>query len=472
MSLNNTEIPGGSGLSLRERLQKAFGTPLGMAGVMISTVFFVLSVSGLIGQASGLIDNPYFIIVTGIVFPLCMMVGLFLLPAAVYLGWRKRKRNGLEIGKIDLSDVRQQKIVILVLVLSVINAVFFILVIQKGYRFMGSPSFCGLACHRVMGPEYATHGRSSHAKVGCLQCHAAPGVKGFLQVKLSGLHRLEGMITGKYNRPLSAPVKDLPSVADTCGKCHQSDRYSGSKIKTFVHYSNGDQENPERQEIILNVGGRSPLTGQPEGIHWHAGTGIKIEYQPLDAKRTRIGAVRVSRSEGVIKEYRIPGDGGENIPGGNWRTMDCTDCHNRLAHIFDGPLDIIDLGLNIKKINPGLAGIREDSLTVLKKEYATRVEAEERIGPDLLKLQEQRNGPAFVKTHRGDIVEAGVFLAKASPDNVWPEMKITWGTFKSHIGHRYSKEGYGCFRCHDEKHTADAGETISQDCNLCHAEPE
>jgi hypothetical protein len=470
MSENNTETPGGGGLSSREQLQRAFGTPLGMAGVCLTNIFFILSVLGLVGHTTGLIGNSYFIIVTLILFPIGMLLGLLLIALGGYIGRRKRRRGGLDGGRIDLTNARHLRVIILVVVLSVVNVEFFTVVAHEGYRFMGSPAFCGLACHKVMGPEYATHGRSSHAKVDCLQCHVAPGVSGFLQAKFSGLRRLEEMITGKHSRPLSAPVKDLPSVAITCDKCHQFGRYSGSKVKTFVHYSNADQENPEHQEIILNVGGRNPLTGLPEGIHWHADSEIKIEYQPLDAKRTRIGAVKVSRAGGLTKEYRIPGGDGKNAPAENWRTMDCTDCHNRSAHIFDGPLDKIDLGLNTRKINPRLTGIREDSLTVLKKEYATRSEAKEHIVPDLLKLQEQRNGSD--KTHRAAIVEAGAFLEKAYQDNIWPEMKIAWGTYKGHIGHRYSKEGYGCFRCHDEKHATDTGETISQDCGLCHAEPE
>ena len=471
MSENTTEISGGAGPSLREELHSAFGTSLGIAGVLISTIFFVLSVSGLIGYTAGQINNPYFVIVTILLFPAGTFAGLLLILLAVCLGRRKRKKEGITGWRIDLTNVRYRRIITLVCVLSVVNVVFFTLVGQKGYRFMGSPAFCGLACHSVMGPEYDTHGRSPHAKVDCLQCHAAPGFDGFLQAKFSGLGRLKGMITGQYSRPLSAPVKDLPSVETTCEKCHQSDRYSGSKVKTFVHYTNKDQENPEHQEIILNVGGRNPLTDMPEGIHRHAGSGITIEYQPLNEKRTRIGAVRVSRADGVIKEYRLPGgDDGKNASAGNWRTMDCTDCHNRSAHAFDSLIEKVDSGLNSGKINPRLTGIREDSLAVLKREYVTRQEAKERIVPDLLKLQEQRNGND--KTHRAAIVEAGAFLAKVYQDNIWPEMKITWGTYKDHIGHRYSKEGYGCFRCHDDKHATNTGETISQDCGLCHTEPE
>jgi hypothetical protein len=45
-------------------------------------------------------------------------------------------------------------------------------------------------------------------------------------------------------------------------------------------------------------------------------------------------------------------------------------------------------------------------------------------------------------------------------------MRITWGSYPSHLGHTSST---GCFRCHDEQHKTADGRTISQDCTMCHA---
>jgi cytochrome c2 len=42
---------------------------------------------------------------------------------------------------------------------------------------------------------------------------------------------------------------------------------------------------------------------------------------------------------------------------------------------------------------------------------------------------------------------------------------VTWGTFTNDLGHTDSP---GCFRCHDEGHTAAGGKTITQDCSTCH----
>ena len=49
--------------------------------------------------------------------------------------------------------------------------------------------------------------------------------------------------------------------------------------------------------------------------------------------------------------------------------------------------------------------------------------------------------------------------------NVFPAMKLTWGTHPNHLGHTDSP---GCFRCHDEEHKSQDGRAISQDCETCH----
>ena len=38
--------------------------------------------------------------------------------------------------------------------------------------------------------------------------------------------------------------------------------------------------------------------------------------------------------------------------------------------------------------------------------------------------------------------------------NVFPEMKVTWGTHPNNIGH---EDFLGCFRCHDGKHKSADG---------------
>ncbi len=59
----------------------------------------------------------------------------------------------------------------------------------------------------------------------------------------------------------------------------------------------------------------------------------------------------------------------------------------------------------------------------------------------------------------------GVIAAYA--ENVFPKMKVEWGTYVNHITHGPDFD-IGCFRCHDDMHESQDGRTISADCNTCH----
>ena len=80
---------------------------------------------------------------------------------------------------------------------------------------------------------------------------------------------------------------------------------------------------------------------------------------------------------------------------------------------------------------------------------------------------------AFYRTQNPDVLtaesragEAGrPGIGPALRQNVFPFMKVTWGTHPNHIGHQ---EYPGCFRCHDGDHVAKDGTSITQDCSACH----
>ncbi len=371
---------------------------------------------------------------------------------------------------VDFAKPQHRKGVALFFVLSIVNLAVFSLVIYGAYHFTESDFFCGAVCHTVMAPEYTAYQRSSHAKVGCVSCHIGSGAQWYVKAKLSGLRQVKAAIDGSYSRPIPAPVEHLRPAQDTCEQCHWPEKFHGKKVKQFVSYSNDDQENPEVQDIALHIGGRNPLTDTFEGIHWHVSNDVRVEYESLDETRTSIGKIKVSKPSGVTEEYSI--DNGESEGEGRWRTMDCVDCHNRPTHVYDELEQKVDFGLYSEKLNPQIPGIREDSLTVLQKEYETRKDAEEQIVETLLNLQAERNGADFVAENERSIVSSGGYLLDSYLANVWPAMKVTWGTYKGHNGHRFEDEGYGCFRCHDEEHTTEFGKTISQSCDLCHDEPE
>ena len=460
-------------MTWQEKVGLSVKTPIGLLGIGLTTVCFTMTVLGLLGHMTGLIENHYAAIVTFLVFPSGAVFGLFLIPVSWYFRRKKWFKDNINKGNvtIDFGKKNHRRTVILFLVLSVVNLAVFSLVIYEAYHFTESDYFCGAICHTVMDPEYTAYQRSPHAKVGCVSCHIGSGAEWYVKAKFSGLRQVKAVLDGSYSTPIPAPVEHLRPAQDTCEACHWPEKFYGKKVKQFVSFTNDDQENPEVQEISLHIGGRNPLTDNFEGIHWHVSGNVKVQYEALNDKRTAIGRVKVTKPSGMTEEYFLDGDESLAGEGGKWRTMDCIDCHNRPTHVYDDLEQKVDFGLYSKKINPVIPGIREDSLTVLTKEYASRDEAQEQIVETLLSLQAERNGQDFVADNEATLISSGAYLLEAYLGNVWPKMNVTWGTYKGHNGHQNEEEGYGCFRCHDDEHQTSFGKTIPQNCDLCHDEP-
>ena len=66
------------------------------------------------------------------------------------------------------------------------------------------------------------------------------------------------------------------------------------------------------------------------------------------------------------------------------------------------------------------------------------------------------------------VAAAGRELGDLWCQNVFPSMDITWGTYRSDIGHPDMSTEVGCFRCHGGDHVDEKGDAISLDCTICH----
>ena len=104
-------------------------------------------------------------------------------------------------------------------------------------------------------------------------------------------------------------------------------------------------------------------------------------------------------------------------------------------------------------------------MTILKQSYATEQEAPAKI-PAALEDFYRNNYPASLRATagRGHTLQPRRLLA-IFQHNVFPAMKVTWGTYPNNLGHT---DFDGCFRCHDEQHAGSDGKTITQDCSACH----
>ncbi|MBU0673481.1 MAG: NapC/NirT family cytochrome c [Proteobacteria bacterium] len=456
-------------------------SPLGLMGVTLTTVSITLMVIGVIFDMLGLIENPYANIFTYMILPGGMVTGLLLIPIAGFLRRRQWHRFGIprEHLHINLSDHRHRKFMIVFIVLTVINVCVLGIIGYEGYHFTDSPYFCGQVCHQVMAPEYTVYQRSAHSNVACVECHIGPGAQWFVRAKISGLRQVAAVLTDSYSKPIPAPVEHLRPARDTCEHCHWPDKFHGKKVKIFKHFYNDDLAEPAVTEIALHIGGRNPENDKFEGIHWHVSKDVEVRYLATDAARTDIVKVQVKRPDGSRDEFVKTGAEIPEGEAGEWRVMDCIDCHNRPTHIYDMPEQVVDFGLLSRVISRDIPGIREDSLTAITGDYATREEADAKIGSVLMELQYKRHGDD-VEQYRADIEKTGRYLAEGYLANCWPETRVVWGTYQGHLGHRSEDYGnyqfadttFGCFRCHDEEHEDSSGKVIKQECDLCHDEPQ
>ena len=143
--------------------------------------------------------------------------------------------------------------------------------------------------------------------------------------------------------------------------------------------------------------------------------------------------------------------------------MDCLDCHNRPAHSFgSSPARAVDAAIGQGLISSKIPFVRREAVRVLGGTYATQELGLEAIDRELRKGVGANEPRTF---EEADLRRAIEVTQRIYRDNVFPSMKVGWGTYPNQLGHTDSN---GCFRCHDDSHKTSQAVAISQDCELCH----
>jgi hypothetical protein len=424
-----------------------------MAIVTASAVLFLVL---FLAESFGFLVNPYLGLLVFVTLPVLFLIGLALIPVGAMRAARRRKLHpeAPEWPVIDLGQPRQRAIFVSVLALTLANILVVSLAVYGGVHYMDSTAFCGQVCHVTMEPEFEAHKAWPHASVTCTACHVGPGVGGFVEAKLAGTRQLFHVLSGRVPKPIPAPVTSLGRTTDTCGGCHWPERSYGTVVKEMREYADDEKNSETVTRLLMNVG--SPTVG---GIHRHVA--FDIEYVTTDEKRESIPLVRLRNDRGEVKEFKADGATDEQIAGGTRRQMDCTDCHNRPAHTFSfTPQRAVDRALALNRVAREVPFVRREAVAALSAEYADRAAALDAIAARLNEFYRSR--PDVDARTVARVVTA---TQQAWAQNVFPTMRVTWGTYPSHDGHIDTP---GCFRCHDDRKAAD-GTTISQDCELCHS---
>ena len=395
--------------------------------------------------------SPYLGVLTYMVLPAFLILGLLLIPVGM---WRERRRRRTaapgeipRLPRIDLNIAAERS----AFVFFVAFSVFFILLSAAGsyraYQFTESVRFCGQLCHTVMEPEYTAYLQSPHARVACVDCHVGSGASWYVRSKLSGSYQLYAVIFHKYPQPIPTPVENLRPAQQTCEQCHWPRKFYGAQLKVFYHYSEDEKSSPRQIRMLINTGGAEPRTGVPSGIHWHMNIANKITYYASDAQRQVIPWVQAEDLQGRVTVYKAKSSSltAAQIDNAPKRRMDCIDCHDRPSHKFAAPDESVDDSLLAGRIDASLPFIKQQAVAVLTKTYNTNGEALEGIRGDIQKFYSAKY-PDVYASRRQAVQTAIADLQHIYQSTIFPYMKVDWRTHPNNIGHLYSPGRSGAFR--------------------------
>ncbi len=437
---------------------------ISMLGSVIALGVAVLMILLFGMELSGFRGGPYLGILTYLLLPMMFVFGLALIPVGVI---RKRRLDAAALAHherpprlpvIDLNNQHTRSVLLASVAVGMVSIVLVGSATYKGVAVMESVAFCGTVCHTVMEPQHTAFQRSSHSKLRCADCHIGHGADWFVKSKISGSWQMVSVAFNLFPRPIPSPVHSLRPARDTCEQCHWPTRHVGDKLQVRTKFADDEANSVTKTVMMMKVGGQQG--GTSSGIHWHVDRGVQVRYLS-GPDRQDIFDVEMTTPDGKVRTFKTK----EQAKGPTeWRTMDCVDCHNRPSHTFKPPALEVDNALEDGRIDKTLPFIKREALRVLDGIYASHEEARAGIAREVETFYKAKY-PDVATTKAASVAAAGKALGDIYAWNVFPKMKVTWGTYKSNLGH---EDAPGCVRCHDKKHVAEDGTKIGGGCKTCH----
>ena len=423
--------------------------PLTIIGAGLTTASAVAFIAYYVAEALGFLENPYAGLIGFVLFPALFVLGLLLIPLGMWQESRRRRqgRGPWTWPVLNFGSQTTRRVAAAVAVLTFINLAIVAVASFGAVHYMESTEFCGQVCHEPMKPQFTAHQVGAHAAVKCVSCHVSPGASGAVKAKLAGTRQLYQVALGTIPRPIHAEGR-VPAAADTCVQCHRAGFTPRDTSKVIREYAD-DEANTETVTTL------DMLTTR---IHWHARADVRVEYAVSEKDRNQVTYVKASQGGGAATEYFGPG---VTAAGTTLRRMDCLTCHSRPAHAFAATAErTVDNAIGAGLISRSLPFVRRESVAALKANYDSEAAAMAGISKHLTSFYSSGN-----RASAADLAAAIAAVQRLYSSNVFPEMKITWGT---HVPQNSHIDAPGCFRCHTDEHKAKSGKAITQDCENCH----
>ena len=424
-----------------------------MLGVGLATTAGFSWLFVLPSQMRGQAQNAYIGLLTAVAIPALLILGLALIPLGIWLS-RRRIRTGLTAARATDGPAAWRRLGLFMGLMTFVNLVIGSQATYRAVQHMESRQFCGQTCH-VMIPEFTAARSAAHSQVDCVECHVGPGASGFVNAKLSGTRQLLHVALNRVDRPIKSAIEEnrLVPAAETCERCHSRTREIGPRIRILTHYKSDEASSKVETVLTMRVGGP---TG---GIHGaHIGQGVSIRFAAADARRQTIPWVERKGPDGNVTTFLATDVKPESTASLPRYEMQCTDCHNRPAHSLETAEHALERALGSGEIPLTLPFIRKNSLPLLTAAYTSEAEAADKIAAGLRQLYAGKAPETL-------ITQATTGLTGVFNRNVFPDLKVTWGTYPNNLGH---VDTPGCFRCHDDGHVSAAKKTITNDCATCH----
>src|SRR6185312_3441 len=421
-------------------------------------------------EVTGTRSTPYIGIFAWVIIPSILVGGLLIIVTGMLLERRRRRTRSREelaaYPTLDLNDPRRRKFFLIFLSLTFVFVSVSAFGSYRAYEHTESVAFCGQTCHTVMKPEFVAFQNSPHARLRCVDCHVGAGAEWYVRSKLNGVHQLYAVTVGSYEKPIKTPVENMRPARDTCAQCHWPNKFWGTQLKTFNNYAYDEKNSLRQIRMLINVGGGSTETGAVSGIHWHMNIANEITFIATDPQRQIIPWVQAKDRSGTVTVFNAANSQltraqVDSMPS---RRMDCIDCHNRPAHIYNPPDVVLDNALAANRLDVSLPYLKRKAVEVLSQPYSTNDEAVKSIASGLDGFY-RKNYSELYGQKRAEIGAAIAEVQRLYQINFFPEMKTDWQAHPNNIGHLRSS---GCFRCHDGEHVSDTGKVIRNDCNICH----
>lgn len=187
------------------------------------------------------------------------------------------------------------------------------------------PQFCK-ACHE-MSPNFASWQESRHQSIACIDCHARPGITGWVAAKTNGLRQLVHHFSAESISDIHVGDEQRQIVSDNCRRCHlgatRLDEQGGLVMahgrhlemsidcvdchgRSFAHPDGAGEGEPAQEWV-------PPLASMRECFRCHDGATAVGSVTPFDAAN----AANCTRCHPDAVLGNSHGDMG----------LGCTDCH-------------------------------------------------------------------------------------------------------------------------------------------------